>query len=341
MKYNILLSALFFISCVESQNFFNGDFMYTPRSNEIIKLHAEDVKLDIYGVFFLHIIDSFLLAENEIGDDHFITIYDINDLTSHGRYINKGRANHEYQMLVTSKDYIVDSTGAKIWINVGPKRELILFNISKSISENRTVIDKEIKINNPRYKGICSMSYINDSLILGLNCGAADRQLITYNYLRDSALFSFNLYNDKSLDLSLFAGETRVKPDGTKWVNFLESFDQLNFYSFANNEAKSVSTSKRPIDFNEIKNKEWADRKLYYSDIWCNNNLIIATYSYNSDDHQCNELHFFNWEGDLLQIFSVDRKFVEITVDCNNNEIYLNNLQEEIFKVSIGEYFDI
>lgn len=341
MKYLLIAISLFSLSCSKPVNLFNGDFLHTPRSKEIITLDMERVNLELYGFFSTHIIDTFLVIENETNDGRFISVFSTNNLKPMGRYIHQGKGEGEYAYIVTSKEYTLDSTGAKIWVNTsGLKRELIQFNITKSVLENRTVIDKKIQVKNPRYNEIVSMNYINDSIVLGVNYNWTGKVYI-YNYIQDSILSSFNMFNKKCSDSSIFNGGTIIKPDGTKWVGILSYFDQLNFYDITTNESKSISTSKEPTDFNKVSLIPIDERKSYYSDIWCNDKIVIGAYSNKLVERQSDELHLFNWEGELLHIFKVNMQFNSITVDSINDEIYLSNIEEEIFKVHIGNYFDL
>lgn len=340
MKYLITILGLVLLSCNNRHdNFYNGNMTCSSRNGKMINLTPEKVNLELFGIFFPHTIGDYIVVENDLKDDKFLTIYNINTLENYGRYIHRGRANNEFLNLVTTKDYVVDSSGSKIWLNVD-MGGLILFNITESVKNKQTVIDKKIYANNAN--NISALSYLNDSLVVGVQYAVLDRHLVVYNYNSDSIVSLFNLYTHKSNDLFLYSGQSRLKPDGTKWVNFTFPFDQINFYSFQDKKSISVTTSKKATSIESISQIESENRKIYYGDMWCNDDIIIAIYSHKTNEQECNELHIFDWDGNLMHIFTINKTFTGITVDRINNNVYLKNTRdEEIFKVYLGDYYNL
>lgn len=278
-----------------------------------------------------------MIVQNDIHDGFFMSIYNTENHKLYGRYILEGRGENEFLSLSMSNKYEIDSSGVKIWLNTAPQRNLILFNITKSIQENRTIIDKRIEIKDYALKGVYEWTYINDSILIGFVQGPIGKQIIKYNPMQDSVLNRFDVYEKSSSDFSLFFGLFQVKPDGEKVVNSMLYFNQLNFYSFGASESFSISTNKKIVDSKLIESINANDRINYYSDLWSNNNIIIASYYGDKSKLHCTEFHVFDWNGKLKKILNTKHKFKEFVIDERNADLYLYGVEEKIYKINLRD----
>ena len=336
---NITL-LLLVISCNNTNNIFNGKFS-TVTPNNITEIVEEEIKLDLYGFYSLHIVDTFLIARSEINDGRFTSIFNITDFKNYGRYILKGNGANEFLYITIMPDSKTDSSGSKIWINDQHKKEMVLFNISKSISNNKTVIDKRIKLNNVKTKQVYAWNHVNDSVLIGYTQGVheAERRIIKYNFKADSIISDFNMYNGIN-PYSVFFGQNLMKPDGEKVVNSMMFFDQLNFHSFNDNISFSVSTANLPVDVATLNDPDFMTRRQYYFNSWCDNNFIVASYFGDRDKLYCTELHIFDWNGELQNIIKMKNKFKHFVIDNKTKDIYLYGIEEKVYKSNLSEYLE-
>lgn len=333
---NIYIVILFIIvSCGRSQNVFIGDFKSIERRMPIVEIDDQEVPLNIYGLFPLSVIDTLMIVQNEMNDGFFISIINSENYQSYGRYISRGRGENEFLSISLSKKYVMDSSDVKIWINTAPPRKLILLNITKSIELNKTIIDKKIEIENYSLKGVYQWDYISDSMMIGFNQGPIGKQVIKYNIKTDSVLSNIDIYKQSDADFTLFFGLFQIKPDGTKIVNSMLYFNQLNFFSFDTNSGFSVLLNDEITNFDLVKSKKDVDRISYYSDLWSNNNIIIASYYGDKSKVYCTELHVFDWDGNMIKIVKPKNKFKEFTLDEVNKQLYLFGVEEKIYKCDI------
>lgn len=349
IKITLLFFVLIIFACCNTKNVFNGEFRQVHLKNGIIELHETLVNVEELNSTDMLVVDTFMVMLSEHYDDKFLSIYNLNDLTFYGRFVSQGRGPNECLYLTIYPENQDDST--KIWMFDSP--DIKVLDITNSVKQQTAVISKNIKFSKSRLAhGVSSWYRINDSLIVGKEVLYASPKenirIIKYNLNQDTILEEFKMYNNLFFnDYSLFFGTLGVKKDGSRIVNSMLFFNQLNFYDFEEQRGFSVSTDPEPVGITEIPPVKGQNvlsyniRNHYYVRLRITDDLIFVSYCRDKDHEmqKCSEIHVFNWDGDFLYILKPEEKFGMYEIDEKNRRLYLYRKDEKLYAVDIKEIF--
>lgn len=359
-KYIVLLSIITFLlgGCKNDSNIFDGTFRHVSFKGDTLVLNGEKVNLEIPGVMEFEIVDTFLVAFTPMNNEGFISVYNANSYKLlYKNLIRRGRGPNEFTSWVNlcNKHY-VDTTGAIIWLDDNSKKFLLAVNLTKSVHQHELIIEKSVdlsdipKSNTFTIKRLTDTTYLkldsyNNKQLEGSFILSVDNFILSvYNSVSKKIVFSKQLYTQKAANINFFSGSLSVKPDNSRLVITMMSFDQINFMSLDGKEKFSVSTRKKPIKIESLTEND-NERIEYYTSVYFNDNLIMAVYAKESriDAGKAGtEIHVFNWKGDLLNIIKTVQYTPSITVDEAKGYMYgLNLTNEEIYIYDIRQILNM
>lgn len=340
--------------CKNDRNIFDGTFRQVSFKGDTLVLNGEKVNLEIPGVMNFEIVDTFLVAFTPMNNDGFISVYSANSYkVLYKNLIRKGRGPNEFTSWVNlcNKNY-VDTSGAIIWLDDNNNQFLLAANLTKSVHQHELIIEKSMDLSDIPKSNTFTIKRLTDTTYLKLDSDHLEQlkgsfiwsvdnfNLSVYNTVSKKNIFSKQLYTQKATNINFFGGSLSVKPDNTRLVITMMSFDQINFMFLDGKEMFSVSTSKEPIKIESLIEND-NERMQYYTSVYFNDNLIMAVYAKESRidaGKTGTEIHVFNWEGDLLNIIKTVQYIPSITVDEKKGYLYgLDLITEEIYRYDIRQ----
>lgn len=348
MKFLFILFLAVLISCTQTNNVFNGEFKQINTYAQELELHETPINIEELNCTYMAIVDTFLVMRSELYDEKSLSIYGINNFENYGRFVKEGRGPNECLYLSFVCENQEDS--ARIWLCDSP--DIKVLDVVKSVKSRDAVFGKKMKFLNPKLANVYRWYRVNDSLVFGEETLYAkprrNIRMIKYNIKQDSIIAQFNMYKNKiSDDYSLFFGAFGVNSDGSRIVNSMLFFDQLNFYDFEKQKGFSVSRRKNPIQLTDIPKVQGASiqsynvRNHYYVRLRVVGDRIFISYCRNKDHEtqECSEIHVFNWDGDLLFILKPEQKFKTFEIDEQQQQLYLYRADEKLYRCDIQVAF--
>lgn len=362
MAKSILLIALaiLFSCCTfhKDQDYFKG---------EIIELASENIPLhnlqltpfplngDNYGFPIAH--DSLLIFFNPKLGDYFYQIFNVDTKEEIGRFCKRGNGPQEITALGPLYQLYLEDNELKTLLFAPNEEKLFVWNISRSIAEHSTILEKEYKYSwRDKNKNICYNNVFRlapDTLLVELrsallNNGDISLPIYQKRTISDNTLLSeYSSYqktinNKQSVIIpeAFYNSSDALKPDGTKIVQAMCRLPQLNILNLKENSAKGYRIDSS-VNFSIFKKKNSAMKGYYYR-VQADNNYIYAaylgkeTFEYTAIEPQ--ELHIYDWNGNLLKKIELDLSILEMCLDTVRNILYITNLySDDIFYLDINK----
>lgn len=343
MKYIYLLVILILQSCnTRFENFFNGNFTQIESQNRIHEFEVMEFDFPMIGIDKFIIADTFIVTQNSSKSDFLISLYSLNNKEHIADIMGRGHGNNEYLGVNLFDDYFFENGELKLWIAPDNEKKIMLVNMSKSVALKSLIIEKEYALNRKNIGKVISWDCkkANDSILYGVNLRKNGASFIKYDYSKDTITSEVELLGVKiNGDISLVSGATYVNNDETRFVNMMLYFNQLNFYDYERKKGDSFSLADSPIDYITFDNIQ-KSRHCYYSDIALVGNHIIIAYSSDAESDYCDNLHIYNWNGELINVLKIDADFLYIRADKKNNDIYLYGVEEKVYKGNVTKFIN-
>jgi len=300
-------------------------------------------------------VDSLLIVQTNQNSSLF-KVYNAESLKYLNSFGKKGDGPNEFSYPFTNSQFTCDDDGIKLWTNDLWRYKTSLINVSKSIKNNVTVIDKVIN-HNPKHDFTHDLNHYNNEVFYG-NHGpdAIERFRITkYNHSTETVTHAelipkvdnMNLLN-RSSQYALYFDYLGIKPDKSRLVSAMNKFNRIDFYDLDLNLINSYSeTDENEItDVKDILHKSGKDlvnlRNYYYS-LQCSNSYVYALHrngqlaSENGKKDINVDIRVFDWEGAPKYLLKVPNDLTSFTVDEKNGWIYgVDSYNEKIYRYKIN-----
>jgi len=323
----------------QTYNIFNGEFRHVSYANNIELLTGEAIDIDAIGIWRTWIADTILLVHPPRNEEAFVSIYSLNShkLLYHNLLLT-GRGPNEYLEADMCHLY-TDSFGIKAWISVNYREKLICVNITASIIQQQLVVEREIVLELEDKFAIHSAFFDADTSIV-LQSIFNNDHISIYNPVSGKTrfvgwLYSQNYHNyiDVS-DLSVLYVYNRQK---SILAGGMAYFNQINFFPIKEGTSFSVSTTRKPIRYDNIKDIPSNLRLNYYGSVCYNEDMLIFTSKGNGSGKKSSEsltaennfLHIVNWDGELLKIYEIDCCLVGHSFDKRTGYLYGINVETD------------
>jgi len=339
MKNTLLVTFFIYFLCGctsrQSHNLFDGEIIRLNAPFDFTEIEPEELEIDVMGGITAHVVDSFLMVLNSSESDYLISLFRLADRSRIGNYIRTGRGPNEFMGIDYDGQFDTRSGEVKIWFGTYPENKLVLFNASQSISENKTIIDREILLDHPQTNTSKNWFVVNDSIILAKEI-LNEKRLFVYNYQDNNITTTYPLYTNKGLDMNIYFGATIFNIAENKWAQAMMLFDQINLYDLKTKSGKSIRMSDDNRDPEKLEVTQPFEMDLFYRDAFSAHSYFFATYLPNENNYT--DIRQFDWEGNLLNIFRVNKRLPYITFDEKNKNIYALDANERLFKIDLASY---
>ncbi len=331
IKY--IFFGLLFYSCNSEIN--NISFEKTISLDK-----GELIFKDEYSSRNIVLTDTLLILQTKNKDSLF-KVFGSKNLNFLGAFGIKGDGPNDFSYPYTSKQFVVDKDGIKIWMNDLWKYKLSLVNINKSLDSGKTIAEKEFKLN-PKYDFTHDLIHYNDTLFYG-NHGPDQigrSRVSKYNIGSDvevkanllPVLENTDLINRSNM-YALYFDYLAIKPDKTKLVSAMSSFNRIDFYDLNLNHLNAIieTEGNEVKDVKNILHKDGNQlinmRNFYYS-LYPTNKYVYALYrkgqpvSDNGKKDINVDVRVFDWDGNPKYLLKMPNDLISISVDEKNNWIY-------------------
>ena len=332
---------LIIISCTQ-QNIMIGKNILIKEFPQEINLTGGKLDITSIGVNALYVVDTFLICHKFYGLDDFFDIYSTNTLQSLGKFLSPGRGPNEFLSVAYEGQYYKDSLNTYLWIKDGSLMKLVLFNLTESIRQQKTILDSCIYLSND----CIGDSFIFGDTLVSIVNSSYNHILNTYDLKKDTLsqqpiiMFSAPLKNAHQY---LFVMTNQLRSDHKRFVSNMANFNQINIFSPQFTDIITLSLYEPTVSMKEISFIPERERIRYFSGLQITDSSIYALYINLPTpifrEHNKNvEIQQFDWEGTPIRKFIITNDIIYFTLDTRHKCIYTFKDNEEIDKYDISDY---
>ena len=240
------------------------------------------------------------------------------------------------------------------------EERLVIWNITQSIIQGTTIIDKIIPYAwRDENGGACynEMYLRNDNILLArvdpfpLNDEESTllfyqkRTLDTNKALKNYSIYKQAIKNEEApvIPEAFFASADVFKPDGTKVVQVMGHLPQLNVLDFETGQVVGYRMEGGD-DFSVFQGKR--NVKNYYVEVQADDNYIYALY-WGKDRWgmyevpYVNTIHVFDWYGKLVQKLETDYDIDKMFLDTVRNRLYVTRPKaDDVYYLDLDDIFN-
>lgn len=355
-----LFCSLFFLfSCGgnNTEDHFLGEIIeFDVNDPSIVEetLEAKPIQLDgIYdGWIATH--DSLIFFWSHRYDSHFFNVFNLNSGKFLGSFVPKGSGPDDIISAPPIYDIYEEQGELKTVLNAHNEQQFRIWNITKSIDVGKTIFDKKHSYQRGRV-GYVAITYLDEERILVYHPESTPKdpddptslprfqtlKLNSGELLREYPIFKKHIIPEDEQYLPFpLAGTTAIKDDKTKAVHAMIFLDQINIVDLSTGEVKGLRKKNSPTFsrfYEDIKNP-----KYYYNRVQANNSYIVATWRDGipvdyTKTVPYDQLHVFNWEGELIKKIRLDTPVQEIWLDKKTNRFYgYNPYLEKLYEYNLN-----
>lgn len=358
LYYSFLL--LFAIASCHDKNtdsdIFNGEIKI--NEDTIIQQEIEFKELVFQDPNFgeIAIQDSLAFFMNPKLSTHWYQVFDLNNNAEIGRYVNKGNGHKEFSPIAPIFNFYIENNDTKTVLFEANKERISVWNITKSLTNKSTVIEKQIKMpwmqeNN----GACfNEIFVKDSCTVYAKVSAISTEnqdaTLPYYQIRDLRngekkseihVFKKDILDKKTkYQPEVFYSHDVIKPDGSKIAQAMLHVPQINIIDTKSGTAVAYQLNYH-MTLSDLETYE--DLKTYFIRI-CADNEYIYTVFYGKEpwglyDIPCvNQIYIFDWNGNLIKKILTKHCIDNIAVDHVNKILYTTSpMDEKLYYIKTNE----
>lgn len=354
----LLLVIISFACCnnIKDSDHFTGQIVEFKDNVDVEKVILESVTLDeVYdGEIAIHDTLAFFWSHKYLS--YWYSVFNLNSGQHLGDFVPVGNGPNEVIGILPISQFLIDESELKTLLYAFNDNRLMLWNITKSIEQKRTVYDSIIPI--PR--SVDRYSPFQDLFLTGkdslfvywqpidkkIEITLPSIELIRIadqKSIKKIDVFRNSIMNRNSVVYpdSFFATENSYKPDGTKLVQAMRGLAQINIINLESNEVtgyRMENTADFSIFYGNMK-----EAKSYYSRIVSNNDYIFALWiaDYSDDSSEFSTIHVFDWSGNFVKKIELSELIYKMWFDQTNNLLYgYNTITEKIYRYDVYAMLD-
>ena len=319
-------------------------------------LIGEKIFEEKFNLYDAYIIDDYLLVKNISGKDGFAFSLYSNNKGTFTPILDLGKMGsgpYEFETEVYYTNQFVKENGdLKIWLYEINKNKYSLINLTESISNKTTTVERFIRVK----PGLSfqDIYFLSDEKIIGNvdNLKPKMSRLLIYNPSDNSVVKTVGLMEDienpKKNDLGytqmnynpIFLNLLRYHPKKKKFVSGMVSMDKIDIFDTDGNLENSIDERTKKIqtvdDFLD-------DQRVFNADVELTDNHIYVLYSGElSDEYYGKSLptkvKVYDWDYNLKYTANLDASVNFITVDEKNDYIIgVSITEEKILKYNLKD----
>lgn len=319
-------------------------------------VHSVITEIEAIGQKNLYVHDSILFVDTYDKNAH-LKLFSLNDYKPLANLCAQGRARNEFNDPWSVNEQFVgkgENTGLFMYDNYSTIK---VINIAKSIEKGVTIVDSSMLA-----PVICKRG--NSLLIPSRNIWF-NQYNVSYNDPRDGIFFPqrFTITDGETeTDLKIFS-RLMTLPEGSNYPFFLYNckmalkpdeskvviaYGYMPYMFIIDVETRTgfALHEKGRVSFDDVyPDEDRTDIDICYGDIRLTDDYIIAVCydgkqnDYGKDKSKMPVVRVFDWEGNILQAFTLDRTLNSMGYDERNKKLYGLDLRyEEIYEFDISKY---
>lgn len=269
----------------------------------------------------------------------FLALTNINNSELEGVYCPKGRSWAEPISMLPLQEFYSEGGDVKSYLFSYVDAKLFEWNISESLAQGKTIYDTIVQIDHGKkgYWPIGSYYRLDGRKIIVLDTNQIPRENTMvdvpryeiFDLVSGQCIVRYDLFNHVELESKFpefsnkeFLGMVDcLKPDRKKLVFAMAYFPRINILDLESGEVRGFRLKDAPR-FNPSK-KVWC-----FSSIQADDQYIYALYygkevDNSNYDAAPNLLYVFDWEGELVRKFKLDRHVTDLWLDRELRKLYL------------------
>lgn len=362
MKHNNILYAIVLLvmlnSCTGShvdKELFNGEIRVINDKNAICKeMNVKPVVLDGEYSGMIAVYDSILICWDDKYPDFLYYLFNIDSGKEIGAFCRKGNGPDEFSFGSPVHQFHRKDGDLRTLLQVNQQR-LVYWNLTKSLTKGEAVCDTIVpcmlglfffQMPDNIIFNVESAQYINMQEAVPPYC-----ELITLSPNRETQkipVYKLDLVkggNENYPAGSLLSFWSAIKPDGSKLVQAMNYLPQLNIIDAHSGEVVAYRKKDGPGYSILQSGAKMFDR--YYLCVQADDKYIYAPYwgKEQWEGHgslpEFNEIHVFDWEGNLCYRLTTDRSFFVVSLDPVRNRLYTRDWNtDDIYYLDLNELCD-
>lgn len=359
MKKISCILLLVLASCNKNvdSDIFNGNIEKIEDNvvQKEIKFNEFEFNNPNYGK--LAIYDTLAIYMTPQSPSHWYQVFNLNTGEELGKFAMKGNGHEEFGPVGNIDNFHVEDNELKTLVFEANKERVHLWNITKSLAEGTTVIEREVKMPwRKETKGAC----FNEIFMKDSNTAYAKVQSLPVNEYEATLpyyqimdlkngeqtsginIFKRPVVNKKTdcLPEILLDSHDVMKPDGTKIAQAMLNVPQLNIIDTG---SKTVEGHLLDCDMALSDLETRKAFNLYFIRICADDDYIYTVYygeePWGANDIPClNRLFVFDWDGNLVSKIVTKHCMDRIAVDNRNRILYTTSfLNEKLYYIKTDE----
>lgn len=333
------------ISCHKNDDsiYFYGDIQVVEdniANIETVELKKVNLEGANYGWFSVY--DSLMIFMNPKLKDHFYQIFNVDTGMEIGTFCERGGGPNEVTAVNPISQFFKENNELKTMLFAPNEEELLIWNITQSIKQSKTVMDKIIPYTwKTENEGACynPLFVLNKNILLAkvgvIPIGDDDATLPIYQKrtvntnkcLENYFIYKQSIKNSESriMPENFFYSNDAIKPDGTKIVQAMLHLPQLNIIDVQTGSIVGYRLDDN-VDFSVFKGRK--EIKNYYGRLHVDDDYIYVLYrgralGEKNKTQENNIVYVFDWKGKLVQKIALNHTVNELWVDMTRNRLYI------------------
>lgn len=328
-----LLAGILLVGCAQKTSFKEIPNRKVDLPAESSDLRFEKLDIQALGLIYGYCVDSlFLLKTREFENSY--RVFGVEMGQDYGTILSGGEGPLEYLNVSTQGQYVSTPDSIMLWTTDNIKRKARLLNLTRTLEEKSTVIDQEYSFKKSLYNSYA----INDTSFVGYTFDGLTWSFARWNPQSGQVAPLFDLLDDFR-DISFLSAGSGLKYDKSRIVLAPFFFNQVFFFSPDGEERFSVSLGN-PVSFEELKNKQYHERVLYFSNVAVTPEQVWILYdgcdaTVSPEDRPNSRIIVMDWEGNPLYLFDTGKRLNSMFSDSSKDTIYAIDEEENLYRLHI------
>ncbi len=339
----ILASIVLFNGCRDEETHFSGTIASFLPQVELASIQADTLEFSGAYTPLFAVYDSLLFLCNIQKGSYIFDVYNIDTKSLIGHFFHRGHGHDEYTVLTSIYGFFKENNKLKTLLTAPNEQKLLIWDITESIKQGRTIDEMEIPYKWQRNSPIPASRQIllsNDRILTYTpSCRFSDekeptlplyeiRNIPDYEKTNEIMVFTKNFKERRNQRMTpdcFFWTSLCLKPDKSKFVEVMFWLPQINIVDIQSKEIKGYRM-KGGADFSIFEQSMDAATN-YYQRVQANNDYIFALWAETDwrtikGNTSFNILHVFDWNGRLLKKIRLETPIQEMFLDTERNILY-------------------
>jgi len=331
--------------------YFNGSIKMINDTDSVRHLKADSIEMDDIFAGIPYVYDSLIVFISRKYPGCFAYVFSLNNGHKLGEFCRKGNGPNEYIGIQPyNVQFVVEDNEIKIWLNAYNNFRLLLLNLTASIRENRSVIDAELPFgasNAPHNEFFLNIFCLKDKILAKEqefwidNNNYIPAQYYVFNKNDKTLQDSFLVYKhpilterDAFMPEDYFNSDDAIKPDNSKIAMAMFCLKQINILNIETGQIQGIRV-KGSKDFDYLTSAANPLIKNFGS-LCVDDHFIYVLYEgktvkegkrfiFSGSD----VVYVFDWDGNLINKLSLDRKAYTIKINELTKCLYIDNYDNE------------